>query len=273
MSTSSSPEQRNRDTRRGLGLAASMPGDVIDDAALAVEKSGYHSFWLNNPPNAEALKALGAANRIATHVWLGVGVIPFSHHSPSEIARDVRDSNLPLDRLYLGVGSGGGPGGVQRVADGLRALRSEVSCALVVAALGPRMCRLAGEQADGVLFNWLTPDYARKSIAWVTEGAESAGRPVPRLMAYVRVALGDDATSRLREESAGYEAIPQYGAHFKRMGVPAMGTAITGQNSASIQQGLAAWDGIVDELVVRAIVAQESVEEVRALVDAARPSS
>ena len=43
------------------------------------------------------------------------------------------------------------------------ALRGSVASRLVVAALGPKMCRLAGEVADGVLFNWLTPEYAKKS--------------------------------------------------------------------------------------------------------------
>ncbi len=59
--------------------------------------------------------------------------------------------SVPLDRLYLGVGSGSGPGAMERVAQGIRALQSELDCCLVVAALGPRMCRLAGAEADGVL--------------------------------------------------------------------------------------------------------------------------
>ena len=46
-----------------------------------------------------------------------------------------------------------------------------------LAASGPRMLRLAGEIADGVIINTgLTPDIVRDSIARVRAGAEAAGR-------------------------------------------------------------------------------------------------
>ncbi|MFN8558390.1 MAG: LLM class flavin-dependent oxidoreductase [Dehalococcoidia bacterium] len=45
-----------------------------------------------------------------------------------------------------------------------------------VAALGPRMCRLAGELADGVMLNWATPAYVAEALANVRLGAERAGR-------------------------------------------------------------------------------------------------
>ena len=48
---------------------------------------------------------------------------------------------------------------------------------IYLAASGPRMLRLAGEIADGVIVNTgLTPDIVRDSIAQVRAGAESAGR-------------------------------------------------------------------------------------------------
>jgi alkanesulfonate monooxygenase SsuD/methylene tetrahydromethanopterin reductase-like flavin-dependent oxidoreductase (luciferase family) len=261
----------SKSTERGLGLAAAVPEEVVRAAALAVQDNGYHSFWLNNPPGTHALERLGEVARVAADIWLGVGVIPLANHRPGEIVQEVRRNDLPLSRFYLGIGSGGGPGGVERVREGIGAIRSELGCQLVVAAMGPRMCRLAGEAADGVLFNWLTPEYARRSTDWVREGAESAARPLPRLMAYVRVALGDAALLRLQREAGNYEAIPHYAAHFKRMGTPAMGTAITGATPQDIQQGLAGWDRIVDEVVVRAITANDTVEEVTQLLEAARP--
>src|SRR5947209_5479678 len=260
-------EARNA-AQRGLGLAAALPRDVIDAAAGAVATSGYHSFWLNNPPRAAALPVLGDIARRYSALTVGVGVIPLSDHSPEEIAGEARSGNLPLDRLYLGIGSGSGTGGVDRVREGIAALREALDTTIVIAAMGPRMCRLAGEAADGVLFNWLTADYSQRSVDWVREAAERAGRPTPRLMAYVRVALGDEAQSRLEGEASRYEAIPHYAAHFQRMGVPAINTAITGGQN-EIAQGLAAWDGVVDEIVVRAITANDTPEEVVRLVEAA----
>lgn len=270
---SSSRHEGQRVTDRGLGLPAAMPLDVITGAASTVQNSGYHSFWLNNPPQADALVTLGRVAPQVPGLWLGVGVIPLSAQDPVQIVQGVRDNDLPLDRFYLGIGSGSGRGGVDRVAQGVGVIRSSLHCQIVIAALGPRMCRLAGTVADAVLFNWLTPEYAVTSIQWVRESARESGRPVPRLMAYVRAALGDDAIRRLESEAQTYERIPAYADHFQRMGVAAMGTAITGSAPEDIQRGLSAWDGVIDEVVVRAVAASDTVEDVTRLVEAAAPNS
>ncbi len=269
MTGSSNGTVPERHTQRGVGLPAAAPEEGLLAGARAAEVNGYHSFWLNNPPGGNALTLLGrVAHDIET--WVGVGVIPFSDHPAGQIVERVRENNLPLDRFYLGVGSGGGTGGLQRVTEGVRAIRSQLDCTIVVAALGPKMCRLAGAEADAVLFNWLTPEFARTAVERVREGAEGAGRPLPRLMAYVRVALGDEAHARLEREASNYEAIPQYAAHFKRMGTPAMGTALTG-DAQGIQRGVAAWDGVVDEVVLRVVTAHDTADEIRQVVEAARP--
>lgn len=260
-------------TERGIGLAAAVPAEVALVAASRAQESGYHSFWLNNPPGAHALETLGNAARTASDIWLGVGVIPLSDQPAEEIVRQVKANDIPLDRFYLGIGSGSGSGGVRRVREGVRTIRAQLSGSVVVAALGPRMCRLAGAEGDGVLLNWLTPDFARTAVGWVREGAEEADRPVPRLMAYVRAALGQEAGGRLREEARRYDAIPHYATHFRRMGASAIDTAVTGDTPEEIQRGLAAWDGIVDEVVIRAITARDTVEDVVQLMEAAKPRS
>jgi alkanesulfonate monooxygenase SsuD/methylene tetrahydromethanopterin reductase-like flavin-dependent oxidoreductase (luciferase family) len=133
------------------------------------------------------------------------------------------------------------------------------------------MCRLAGEVADGVLFNWLTPEHARRSAEWVREGAAAAGRPSPRLFAYVRVAVGPAGIARLEEEGGRYAAIPAYAAHFARMGAPPDATVVAAPTAAALPDLLARWDGAVDELVVRAITPGDTVEDTLALLHAARP--
>jgi alkanesulfonate monooxygenase SsuD/methylene tetrahydromethanopterin reductase-like flavin-dependent oxidoreductase (luciferase family) len=260
-------------TDRGLGLAATVTEAAILDTARAVELSGYHSFWLNNPPGSDALRTLGSVAARSDRLWLGVGVIPLTHRTSSEISAGARRLDLPLDRFYLGIGAGSGPGGVERVAAGIRDLRAKLVCYVVVAAMGPHMCRLAGEQADGVLFNWLTPEWAARSSGWVADAAAEAGRSIPRRLAYVRAALGADAMARLEREAANYEAMAHYARHFERMGTHARGTAVVGVTPEEIQRGLSAWDGVVDEIVVRAITAHDSVDELAELVEAARPLS
>ena len=253
-------------------MPVALPEEAIVATAASAEDHGYSSFWLNNPPNTHALAPLGRAAQYTATIWLGVGIIPLSHHQPAEIVREVEQNDLPLNRFYPGIGSGPGGGGVERVAEGIRVIRSQLQGRLVVAALGPRMCRLAGAAADGALLNWLTPQFAQASIEWVREGAREADRPMPRLMAYVRAALGDEAITRLQREAASYEAIPHYAAHFRRMGVSAMDTTITGVTPEDIQRGLSEWDGVVDEVVVRAVTAQDTVDDIRQILEAAKPA-
>jgi alkanesulfonate monooxygenase SsuD/methylene tetrahydromethanopterin reductase-like flavin-dependent oxidoreductase (luciferase family) len=143
---------------------------------------------------------------------------------------------------------------------------------LVVAALGPQMCRLAGEVADGVLFNWLTPEYARRSAELVRAGAAAAGRPPPKLFAYVRLAVGAAAGDRLLKEGARYAAIPGYADHFARMGVKPEETAIAARSPDAIAPALGMWQGAVDEVVLRAVTEQDTVEETVAVVRAAKPA-
>src|SRR4029453_13690302 len=101
------------------------------------------------------------------------------------IIQGVRGHKLPLQRLLLGVGSPN-PKSLQRVRDGVAALRQALQTRIAVAALGPKMCQLAGEVADGVLLNWVTPEYARRSADLVRAGAAAAKRPAPKIYSYWR---------------------------------------------------------------------------------------
>lgn len=99
-----------------------------------------------------------------------------------------------------------------------------------LAAMGPRMLRLAGATADGAMPNWSTPE----QLAWCREqivvGARAAGRDPAEvsLAQYVRVCIDDDeaaARRALAEQVLGYAlarpgASKEYGyrAHFARMG-------------------------------------------------------
>jgi alkanesulfonate monooxygenase SsuD/methylene tetrahydromethanopterin reductase-like flavin-dependent oxidoreductase (luciferase family) len=157
------------------------------------------------------------------------------------------------------------------VRAGIRALRAELRARLVVAALGPRMCHLAGEVADGVLLNWLTPEHARTSADWVRAGAAAAGRPAPRLAAYVRVALGAAGAARLEEEGRRYAAIPAYAAHFARMGVPPVTTGVAAATGAAVAPALGRWEPVMDDVVVRALTGHDTVDETLAVLRAARP--
>src|SRR5437660_9695116 len=154
----------------GLGFAvfAGTSPEVIRACAREAERLGYSSFWVNHPGSTDGLAALAHAARETQRIELGIGVIPLHTRGPESIALGVKSTGLPLDRLLLGVGSPN-PEALKRVRAGIADLRRQLSTRLIVAALGPQMCRLAGEVADGVLFNWLTPEYARESAGRVRE--------------------------------------------------------------------------------------------------------
>jgi alkanesulfonate monooxygenase SsuD/methylene tetrahydromethanopterin reductase-like flavin-dependent oxidoreductase (luciferase family) len=255
----------------GFALFAGTPPEIIRATAREAEALGYTSFWVNHPGPVDGLAALGHAAGESRRVPLGVGVIPLHTRGPDSIAAGVKAAALPLDRLLLGVGSPN-PAALARVRAGVTALRATLPARIVVAALGPQMCRLAGEVADGVLFNWLTPAHARQSAEWVRAGAAAAHRPPPRLFGYVRFATGPGAVARVEAEGARYTAIPAYANHFQRMGVAPLETAIAAEAPGAIRAALARWEGVIDEVVLRAVTAKDDLQDHLALVRAAKPA-
>jgi alkanesulfonate monooxygenase SsuD/methylene tetrahydromethanopterin reductase-like flavin-dependent oxidoreductase (luciferase family) len=255
-------------TARGFAVFAGVSPEIIRASAREAEALGYRSFWVNHPGPVDGLGSLAHAAGETRRIDLGVGVIPLHTRGPEAIADGVRGHGLAPERLLLGVGSPN-PEALKRVRDGVATLRATLTTRIIVAALGPKMCQLAGEVADGVLFNWLTPEYARRSAELVRAGADAAKRPMPRLYAYVRVAMGAAAAERLADEGGRYDAIPAYHAHFVRMGVKPVDTAIAAAAADGIKRALAAWEGAVDEVVLRAITAKDTVEDHLTLVRAA----
>ena len=151
---------------------------------------------MNDLPHADGLAALSAAAGATTRIELGVGVVPLDQRPPDTIAATIEASGLPRHRLVLGVGSGGSDDALARVRAGVEALRG-AAAKVVVGALGPRMSELAGEVADGVLLNWLTPEHAERSARWVLGAAAVRGPAATVLLGYVRCGLLPGAEGRL----------------------------------------------------------------------------
>ncbi|MEU6210102.1 LLM class flavin-dependent oxidoreductase [Streptomyces sp. NPDC047023] len=89
--------------------------------------------------------------------------------------------------------------------------------------LRPKMARLAGEVAD-VAITWLTPPkYLRDVIVpELRAGAEAAGRPMPRLVAMVPVALtapDRDPAKLVLAGNTGHLSMPHYQDMLRRSGI------------------------------------------------------
>src|SRR5918996_303689 len=141
---------------RGFGVAGALPHDVIRTLAPAAEAAGYHTFWVNDTPHGDGLASLRVAAEVTSQIQLGVGVIPLDRQPADRIARRVDELGLPQQRLIVGIGSGNPQGGLARVREGATTLEKRLEAPIVVGALGPNMCAMAGKSADGVLLNWLT---------------------------------------------------------------------------------------------------------------------
>jgi alkanesulfonate monooxygenase SsuD/methylene tetrahydromethanopterin reductase-like flavin-dependent oxidoreductase (luciferase family) len=256
---------------RGFGVTAAVDHDVVGALAREVERLGYSSFWANDIPDAEGLTSLAAAAHATTRIQLGVGVIPLDQRSPAHIAQRVRELGLPLDRLWLGVGSGNRRQALTLAREGVTQLAGELGAPVVVGALGPRMSALAGEVADGVLFNWMTPQYTARVGQLVLDAAEAASRPRPALMAYVRCGLLPAAEARLSQELERYSGIATYERHVERMGASVREACVTGPDSAAMQVGISTQEAVLDETIVRAITPDDSLDSLIELVHACAP--
>jgi alkanesulfonate monooxygenase SsuD/methylene tetrahydromethanopterin reductase-like flavin-dependent oxidoreductase (luciferase family) len=247
-------------------VSIGLRGDV-DHATLAaiaprIEAAGFHGLWLNDNHRGQSLDGLAAVAAVTTRLQLGTGVIALDGLSADGILAKLGE--LPVDRLTLGVGSGGTSDALARVERAVGTLRAGTTASVVVGALGPRMRRLAADRADGVLLNWLTPTAAASATADLRRDA--GGRAV-RSILYARTIASPVDAAALDTECARYSAIPTYAANFARLGIEAIDTTIR------TPADLVAFRPTVDEIVLRAITTGGSVVELERLVDAYAPAT
>jgi alkanesulfonate monooxygenase SsuD/methylene tetrahydromethanopterin reductase-like flavin-dependent oxidoreductase (luciferase family) len=256
---------------RAFGVAAGLDPDVAGPLAARCAELGYASMWSNDHPGALGLETLKTFGEAAPELELGVAVMALDRHSPAEIDGQIDRLGLDRERLWVGIGMGF----ERKPLTAIRAALPELHEAfggvrLVLAAMGPKMCALAGAEADGVFFNWMTPEFAAGARKHVEAGAADAGRGPPPVLGYVRTAVGPDAAERLAKEESFYRDLHAgYRNHFDRLGEPegTVGVAAAGRTEA--QRELAAYEAL-DVTVVRGL-ASANVEAMTALAEAAAP--
>jgi alkanesulfonate monooxygenase SsuD/methylene tetrahydromethanopterin reductase-like flavin-dependent oxidoreductase (luciferase family) len=256
---------------RGFGVAAGLDPEVAHPLAARCQELGYASLWSNDHPGAQGLETLAEFAQAADAVDLGVAVIALDRQSPQEIAADVERLGLDRSRLWVGVGAGFSEKPLTRMREALPALREALpGVRLVLAAMGPKMCRLAGAECDGAFFNWMTPEFAAEARRQVEAGAKEAGRETPPVMGYVRTAVGPDAAERLRKEESFYRDLHDgYRNHFARLGEPEGSVGVAAADREEAQRALAAHTAL-DLIVVRGL-ASATAEAMIAVAEAAAP--
>ena len=258
-------------TGRGFGVAAGLDPAVAGALAERCAELGYSSIWSNDHPAASGLETLAAFAEAAPGLELGVAVKALDRHSPEEIAAEVKQLGLDRDRLWVGVGAGFERRPLTKMRAALPQLRETLpGLRLVLAAMGPRMCALAGSAFDGVFFNWMTPAFAAGARKHVEAAAEEAGRDAPPVLGYVRTAVGADSAERLAKEEAFYRDLHDgYRNHFARLGEPEGTVGVAAADGAVTQSALRSYEAL-DVIVVRAL-ASATVEAMSAVAEAAAP--
>ena len=123
---------------------------------------------------------------------------------------------------------------------------------VLLAALGPRMLRLAGEQAEGTVL-WMTgPATVREHIVpEITAAAKAAGRPSPRVVCILPVCVTDDpdgARAGAAKVFAIYGQLPSYRAMLDREGAagPADVALVGAEDAVAAQISALADAGVTD---------------------------
>jgi len=196
--------------------------------AEAAEAAGFTSIWVPQIPNDfDALTAVALMGRATSRVELGTAVVPIQSRHPVATAQQALSTQAGCEgRLTLGVGPShnwivedmfglpyerparlvrdyvevlnaafAGPAPVDVENDSYRVhnpldITDIVPTPILLAALAPVMLRIAGEQASGTIL-WMADERAiADHIApRITKAAEEAGRPPPRIVAGIPVAL------------------------------------------------------------------------------------
>ncbi len=252
-------------------MAAGLDPEIARPLAEHCAQLGYGSMWSNDHPGAKGLETLAEFGSAAPGLDLGVAEIARDRTAQETIAADIARLGLDPSRLWLGVGAGFAEKPLTRMRESLPELREKLpGVRLVLAAMGPKMCALAGAEFDGVFFNWMTPDFAAGARAKVEAGAAEAGRDAPPVFGYVRTAVGSDAAARLAKEESFYRDLHKgYRDHFDRLGEPEGTVGVAAQEPGEAQTELDRYDAL-DLIVVRGL-ASATPEAMIQVAEAAAP--
>ncbi|MDA8208165.1 MAG: LLM class flavin-dependent oxidoreductase [Actinomycetota bacterium] len=236
----------------------SLPAGEAVRLAVLAEELGFGGVWFSEVANLDGVAILGAIAQATEAIGIGSAVIPVASRSAAVLAMaGATLESLAPGRVTLGLGVSSATivegwhgrefgSALESVRDCVTILRQAWSGEptrhlggsahsqgfrldpssggaprLYLAALGPRMRRLAAELADGVILNFLPRTRAAEVVAGLEPARKGYGAA-----ALVRVAdeeLAPGAVARVRKEVASYLRIPQYRAWLEECGLSVPG--------------------------------------------------
>jgi len=245
----------------GLGLETGGTIDEVVERARTLAATGASSLWASQIFGWDTLTVLAVVGREVPEVGLGTAVVPVHPRHPMMLAEQALTVQAAGGgRLTLGIGlshqvvvEGAWGYSFERPARYMQEYLSvlvpllegrQVSFegemvrtnsfgpldvvptpppAVVVAALGPTMLRIAGTLADGTVTWMVGPDTIGNHIVpAITAAAGDAGRPAPQVVVTLPVCVtadADAARERAGRIFAMYGQLPSYRAMLDREGV------------------------------------------------------
>ena len=216
--------------RIGLtGGAATI--DKLLDQAVRAEADGFTSLWYASVVLGDPLAPMAAVGRATSRIELGTAVLQTYPCHPLLQANRAASVAATMGRpgFTLGIGPSHAPlvedvyglaydhpgrsteeylrilapllrgedvdvdGADWRAHTAGRAVAPAHPVPVLLSALGARLLRVAGEVADGTIL-WMAPARAigEHVVPRITAAADAAGRPAPRVVAGLPVAVHDD---------------------------------------------------------------------------------
>ena len=259
--------------RVGVFIGTQKLDEFVSDVR-SVADAGFASAWAPQIFGLDALAAIAVAAREVPAIEFGTAVVPTYPRHPTSLAIQALTTQAASNgRLTLGIGLSH-----QVVVEGMwgldfskpaRHMREYLSVLLpllrdksvsfqgqtmkvmgqlqsdvspppvLLAALAPRMLALAGSMCDGTV-TWMTGPKTVGSyiVPSITRAADDAGRPSPRVVVALPVAVTDDeAATRERAGNAFviYGQLPSYRAMLDREGAPTPADAAIVGSAASVR--------------------------------------
>ena len=278
-----------------LATYLSPGGDLAAgvDLARRAEALGYDSVWVTHGLGRDSFLVLAAYGAATTRIGLGNGVVPIYPRHPVAMAQAALTlSELTGGRFRLGIGvshraaieamlglavveplavmreyvavlrgaQGAGAafeGKHYRVHWSLALPTRPPASPIYLATLGPKMCELAGEIADGAILWLCPPAYVRDvAVPAFERGRRRAGKTLEgfEIVAAVPLAVTEDAPAArtaFRAELARYAMLPFYRAMLEASGL-ADGLRAFDRDGAVPESMAAALGGVGDAATARA---------------------
>lgn len=231
-------------------MGSSSTLDGLIQQIVDVEDDGFDSFWTANVSRTDALTVVALGGQRTSRIEMGTAVVPTFPRHPTAMAQQALTTNAATNgRLILGIGLSHQPNvenrwGLkfetpgQHMEEYMTILRSMVDTGKVdfdgslfnvhaevdrvstdpmtvcIAALAPRMLRIAGEMAQGTITWMVGPTTLDTHIVpRITKAAESAGREAPRVCGGLPICVTDHrsaAFERAGEFFQNYGNLPSY---------------------------------------------------------------